>query len=93
MRRQSNRSVWALKWDKMVTGKSEYTELFFVLFFFLFWQNCVHFKLFAKESKQDSTLWGKIKVKVSVTQSFQTLQPQGRAPLSMRFSRQEYRSG
>ena len=34
MRRQSNRSVWALKWDKMVTGKSEYTELFFVLFFF-----------------------------------------------------------
>lgn len=45
--RQYNRSVWALKWDEMLTGVSEYNK-FFVHFFFLFpfFQLFVNLKLF-----------------------------------------------
>ena len=75
MRRQSNRSVWALKWDKMVTGKSEYTELFFVLFFFFFGKTVYILNYLPKKVNKIVNSGGKSKWKCQSLSLFRLCNP------------------
>lgn len=49
-----------MKWDKMLTGKSEYIELFFVHFFFFFSVLAAFCKLFIYFAKKNIYLFCKL---------------------------------